>query len=369
MNIPTRKVRKLFDYVLDAGEYTSLDYAFTEKMAKADYDFRGGLCSAAAAAVDGKTLIGRNMDLYISNRPAYVVRTNVPGCRKTVGLSYFHLFGPVYGEALNGGLDDGFAKRLPFFCTDVMNDSGLYMETNMRTGEYNDDGSSKYGCSGTNPGAEKRVCAMLLPRYVCERCNDVDEALKYLETLDIYTPGAKNMDWNFCFMLADAKGRFGVLEIACNRLSWLEGERIQTNFYLTKEFAADEHMKAGLGRYDVLKNGLDSIKTKDDLYRLMDRVSYFQMYMPNACAFDCRSELIGAKENWTSEYVTDEANREEIEAELHRVAETVKGLSRQALQDRGSSWESVFTLIADCNSKTLFVRFFEDEKRTLTLAV
>lgn len=362
------KASKVFEYVLDMGVFRAPDYKAAEAFIAQRHDKWGGLCSAAAAtAANGDMMVGRNMDLNISNKPAYIVRTRADGAYETMGLCYIPTFGPDYTSALEDGVPDTFAGLIPFLCTDVMNSEGLYVETNMRTGEYNARGASAFGCSGTNPDG-RRVCSLILPRYLCERCATVGEALEYVKTLDIYTPSSGQMDWNFCFMMADAAGRYGLLEIAQNRISWLEGQRAQTNFYITAAFAADETMKAGLGRYAVLMSGIDGVRSEKDLYALMDDVSYFQIYTPEKCRFDCRSEFVGTRGNWTSEYVLDPANREEVNAAIREISENTRRLSRQELRDRCRQWESVFTLVANCTKKTIFVRFNENNAHTLTLS-
>lgn len=359
---------KILDGVLDAGTYRELDRNAAAKFLAEKYDKWGSMCSAAATVTDsGETIVGRNMDLYISGKPAYVVRTETEGGYRTLGLSYFHGFGPDCGDALENGIPDDLHKCLPFLCTDVMNAEGLYVEINMRTGEADASGRSVYGCSGTNPDAAERVCAIALPRYLCEHCATVDEALSYAQTLDIYTTCAENLNWNFCFLMADATGHYGVLEIARNRLSWLDGQRAQTNFYITREFAKDERMKAGTGRYDALMRGIGAVQSEADMYALMDEVSYFQIYAPDRCRFDARSEFIGLKANWDHAYVVSEANRGEISCEIDAIAGRIRGMSRRDLQRKCAHWESVFTVVANCSKKTLFVRFFEDSARTLTL--
>ena len=112
------KMEKVFDYVLDAGTYTELDYDFAEKVLTEKYDGWGGACSAIATVTnDGTPLVGRNMDLFISNKPAYISRTKVDGCYETVGLSYSHKSGPDYEDALKNGIPESTYKTIPFLAT------------------------------------------------------------------------------------------------------------------------------------------------------------------------------------------------------------------------------------------------------------
>ena len=360
---------KRFDHVLELPICTELDYDFIDKIAIEALDLWGGGCTAVATVTEeGETLVGRNMDLNISHKPAFIIRTNVKDCYETLGLAYlFNDFMPDYDTVLAEGLTPEQYKLLPFLCTDVMNTEGLYVETNMRNGEAWPTGDGKFICSGTNPDSEIRVFVAALPRFIAERCATVEEALSYVETLDIYTQ-TEPTSWNFCFMMADATGRYGLLEIACNRVVWHEGQRAQANFYIDEEFASIEELCAGLGRYDVVTAGVDEVKNADDMFQLIDRASYFQMYTPETCKYDYRSEFVGTNPWWTTDFVLDEANKDQIDAEITRISREISAMTREERADRNVYWESTFTEVANCTERTLFVRFFENDEYTLTLA-
>lgn len=363
-----RIVTRICDHVLDAGVYPQADYAFAERFFAKGYSVAGG-CTAAAKVTDaGETLVGRNMDLNVSRKAAYVLRTAASeGRYETVGVAYtFAADAPDYEDALENGLPDGFVRQLPFLCTDVLNSEGLYVEINMRCGEAAADGSSVFGCTGTNPASSHRVYEQLLARYLGDHCANVEEAVSYAKSLDLYTM-AHAAAWNFCFLMADAAGRYGVLEIARNRVIWHEKQAAQTNFYLEPELAALEQLKCGLGRYELVTKGLPAVQSEADMLFLIKKIAYSQTYLPGACPFDPRSEFCGVRPEWTTDYVLDEAHRGEIEDEIRAVYERNLPLSREEKQARGQLWESTFTIVANCTAKTLFVRFFEDDKRAVKL--
>lgn len=361
----------LMDHVIDAGVFTELDYEYSKASIAKAYDNMGGGCTAVAKCTDeGRMLVGRNMDLNISHNPAYVVRTKVPGCYETVGLSYtFKENAPTYEYVKENGIPEEFRKTIPFLSCDVMNEKGLYVEINMRSGELDSEGNPKYSCTGTNPDSDERVHAILLTRYIGEHCATAAEAVEYARSLDIYTAVGGFDAWNFCFMIADATGDFGLLEIARNRVIWHDRQPAQANFYITPEFAEGELMKAGLDRYRVVTEGVDEVDSPEKMYELMDKVSYHQIYSYDRCGFDYRSEFIGIEPHWTIDYVMADENREEIDAYAKELSETLGKLPRSLKQDRNTLWESVFTEVADCSEKSLTVRFFEDENRKMTLEV
>lgn len=362
------KVRKIFNQVYDAGTYKEIDYTFAEKVLAEKYDGKGGCTCVMKRTDDGQMLIGRNMDLTMTDRSAYIVRTEVEGCYKTMGISYVFSMGPLEKDMEDEQIPDQFGKLLPLVCCDVMNEKGLYVEINMRTGENEEDGSLRFSCRGTNSAAPTRVCATCLSRYVCEHCADIEEALEYIHhELNLYTP-LKGDCWNFCFMMADASGRYGLLELAQDQISWLEGQQAQTNFYVTPAFGAVEDYKAGIGRYETVMAGLADVHDEKDMYRLINQVSYRQIYYEDP-GFDIRSEFVGMKPHWTTDYVMAEENQAEIQEKIDECIRFFAEHSRKEIQEAEKYWESIFTVVGNCSKKELLVRFFQDEERMIILTI
>lgn len=358
--------KKLFDYVYDLGTLTELDYEYANKYFQETYDNWGGMCTAVAKNLeDGTTLIGRNMDLNISNKCAYVFRTKEEGLYETINTMYtFRDISPDYEEFAKNGMSEEFRKVLPFMADDVLNTEGLFMEINMRQNEDNEDGSHKFGNSGTNPESDTRVYVFELPRYVGEHCANIEEALEYVKTLDIYT---KDGYWNYSFLLGDATGRYGVMEIADNQIFWNDGQQAQTNFYVTEELAEKEEFKLGTGRYDYVMAHIDEVKNQDDMLALMKQVNFSLYYEMEDAPFDYRSE---EEDDYVHnhEWCMDEANREAVHALRAEENEQVRAMTRQEKQDKNEYWESSFTEVINCQEKTLFIRFFEDDAKTMTLS-
>lgn len=360
---------RVFDYVMETGIYTELDYIFAEKYFSSQSNSTAGMCSAIATiAGDGDMIVGRNMDLTVSNKPAYIVRTKVKDSYETIGLTYYAGFGPDYQDALENGISADDYRLLPFFSTDVLNSEGLYIETNMRYGEYDTEGNSKFVCTGTNPDSDTHVYALSLCRYIAEHCATVDEALEYVKTLDINTTGLSEVDWPLCYLMADASGHYGVLEMAYNKLSWLDGQQAQTNFYLTDEFAENQLMKCGTGRYDMLMKGIGKVQDEEDMFHLIDSVSYGKVYLADDCPFDPRSEYVDTYEGWTYDYVMSEENQEEVMGLIREDGAEFYSMTPQEQRDDGNIWISVFSNIVNCNEKTLQVRFFENDEMNMTFS-
>lgn len=362
------KLTQVFDYVFDAGTFTSLDYEYADEFYAEEYYNWGGGCSAIAKTLDnGDTIVGRNMDLNISNKAAYIFRTDVEGCYKTINLAYtFRDISPDYEDAKENGLSEKFSKVLPFMADDVLNERGLYIEINMRNAEFWPTGESKYSCEGTNPNSETSVYMFEIPRYVGEHCASVDEAIEYIESLNVYS---KDGYWNYCFLIADSSGHYGVLEFASNEVLWNDYQPCQTNFYINSIANSTEELKCGVGRYNNLMAGIGDVKNEDDMYNLMDSVTYYQVYDPYNCKYDPRSENVGVLPFATNEVLDSEEYKDIIFEEMDKVGKEVLSMSRQEQQDKNEYWESSFTEVINCNNKTLKVRFFEDDSKTITLSV
>lgn len=367
------KLEEVFDRVFDAGTYSELDYDFAQKFFKKAYDkweSDEGMCTAVAKVTDdGTTMVGRNMDLTISNKAAYIMRTKAKGCYETVGLAYtFREIAPDYDAVKKDGITEEFRKVLPFLSDDVLNSEGLYIEVNMRNGETWPTGETKFGCSGTNPKSDERVYLFSLPRYLGEHCATVEEALKYVDKLNLYSMYGKDINAHtYCFMLADATGRYGLLEFGANGVYWNEGQQAQANFYINEKLAKDQTLKTGIGRYDKVMAGIDAVQTQEQMYELMDSVSYFQAYYPDKCQFDNRSEFVGFLPYWTYEYVMNELNHEKLEDVIGLVGQYLDTLTKEQMRNENTYWQSVFTEVVNCNEKTLFVRFYENDELTMTL--
>lgn len=362
-----------FERVFDAGTYTELDYGYAQKYFTETYDEwkKDGACTAVAKLTDdGTMLMGRNMDLTITNKAAYFFKTKVKGCYETLNLAYtFRDISPDYESVLKEGISPKFRKVLPFLADDVLNSEGLYIEVNMRNGETWPTGETKFGCSGTNPKSDERIYLFSLSRYIGEHCATVEEALKYVKKLDIYSMYGNEIHAdNYCFMIADATGRYGLMEFAQNKMYWLEGQQAQANFYVTEELSDIQELKSGKGRYDTVMAGVDAVQNEEQMFNLINTVTYYQAYFPEKCKFDNRSEFVGLLPYWTYDYVMTEKYRDTVEPVVSLLGEYLDSRTRQQLRDEATYWESVFTEVINCNKKTLTVRFYENDDMKMTLS-
>ncbi len=81
------KVSVIGDSIVEVPVVTSIDYEKGLKNDKKNFGKFG--CSAIGKVLDnGDMVVGRSLDLYYSNNPAYVIKTDVKGYYKTLGLAY-----------------------------------------------------------------------------------------------------------------------------------------------------------------------------------------------------------------------------------------------------------------------------------------
>lgn len=109
----------------------------------------GGCTACVKQNSKGEVLIGRNLDMEISLKPMFVIPTSF-GKYKTIQFRYITKELYDYEEFINEGWKNiDFINALPYYCTDGLNEKGLYIEANMR--EANEGWQS----TGTNPGKKR----------------------------------------------------------------------------------------------------------------------------------------------------------------------------------------------------------------------
>ncbi len=351
-------------YVIELPTFTHVDF---DALMAADREMFGKMACSAVAKVlpNGDMVVGRSMDLAFSDRPVYILRTATPGCYKTIGISYNPFSGPSFEEVTQKGISQEQAVRLLAFSEDVFNEKGLYIEGDMRMQEPASTGIRP--TTGTHPEAEYRMSLGLLIRFLAERAATVEEALALAKTIDIHDLVSDDFRWGGGFLIADAMGHFGVLEVVDNKLVWTDGQRAHANFYVAPEYSEKTLFKCGMGRYDVLMGGIDAVKTEDDMARLIYKVRFSQLLDPDTSEFDPRSDFEEidpapyhkAGITNTTEALAEE-NREKVMAIMREIGAKERAKSPEQLKAEGKQWISAFQTVVNCNQGTLSVLFFEN---------
>ncbi len=239
-----------------------------------------GCTAMAKRNSKGEIITGRNMDLDISQSPAYVFK-NTAGKYKTFCVSYSPGFYLPYEEIQKlDDIDEKIKSMIPLTACDCMNEKGLYMEVNLR--EKND----KFVCYGLHtahgektradgkPWSELRASTTNLVPLVVTNCATVKEAVEFIKnSYDWFTitpaPGVQLavVQNNMCFLIADATGEYGVIEIAQDQVNYIPFQYGQANYYITPKWNALETYGSGQGRLAMVSK---VIKEPDTLEEMMD---------------------------------------------------------------------------------------------------
>ncbi len=363
----------LGDYIIELPVITEIDYEAGLKKNKEMFGQFG--CSGIGKVLDdGDMVVGRSFDLYYSNNPAYVIKTDVEGFYKTVGLAYNTFGGRTFEDVKENGVTQDELLTLLFFSADVMNEKGFYIEANMREKQPEETGIVV--STGTNPDAEVSLSFPALVRYLGERCATVDEAIELANSVNVCGMSNGKVNWGGGYFMADASGHFGVLELVDNKLVWNDGQNCQTNFYINDEYKDKAIIGSGTGRYELLESEIESVKNADDMTALMKKVRYSQMLDPYNCLFDPRSEMSGVGEEYeafggmlTIDMCADDQYKDAILKAMEASGSKERGKSLQQLRDEGTQWLSVWQTTANCNRKSLKVVFFEDDALTFDFTI
>lgn len=282
--------KDLGNYIIEMPDYT--DASVREKglaIQNARYD-HGDISQIGCTAMilvnsKGEIVVGRNMDVEISQYPAYVFKT-------TYGkyVNYCVTYAPgaykTYEEVKKQGvLNENWMNSLIYNATDCMNEKGLYIEANMRTSYARLSNYGLHSARGEErrddgtPWKELRACTMAVPQLVSQNCATVKEALDFLKnSYDWYTlglPSNPHYDgWNMCFIIGDALGEYGLVEIAQDEISYIPYQFGQANFYITPRWRRLDVCGSGEGRLQMVSRLIDRVETLDEAMDAMKAVMW-----------------------------------------------------------------------------------------------
>lgn len=265
----------LGNYVIECDRHTHFDFENALEYVNQRLDLRKAFgCSALATRTrNGDVLIGRNLDLTVSQMPCYITHVRY-GKYETLNFTYDEMSQEryTYEDLLHHGrINPDYYNALPMLASDSMNSEGLYMEYNMRG--YED----QFVCMGTNPSASVRACTVSLPFLVTSNCATIKEALQFMrEKLDLYTLIDESIasGWNLCCIMGDATGAYGLLEIANDEIHFLPEQHGQGNYYIYPEYNSTSRGQSGYGRLQFGLERIDTVQTEAQMASLMDAIMW-----------------------------------------------------------------------------------------------
>lgn len=282
--------RDLGSYVIEMPEYT--DPAVEAKgLAELNRKYElgqipfGGCTCVMTTNSKGEVISGRNMDIEVSQYPAYLFRASF-GKYKTLGVSYLPgQYKPYEELKKDDKIDEAWFNSLIYQATDCLNEKGLYIQSNLREANerlINDGLHTAHGETtredGT-PWSELRVCALAIPLLVAQNCATVDEAIAFLNnSYDWYTIFMPNNSHysliNFGYMIGDATGKYGLIEVAQDEVRFLPYQYGQANYYLSPKWDALDPCGVGVGRLEMAGQLLGGLETLEDAMNMMQNIMW-----------------------------------------------------------------------------------------------
>ena len=278
-------VIELPDFTDPAAEKIGID-AFNDIADHGELPTSG--CTAMATKNSkGEVILGRNLDLDISQMPAYVFKTTY-GKYENVCVTYMSNFYKTYEEVQQlDDLEESEKDVLMLLATDCLNEKGLYIESNMREknekllcyGLHSSKGE-KTRDDGT-PWSELRACTTTAVQLISQNCATVQEAVEYLNnSYDWYTvsPASKEdfvaSQANMCMMIGDATGEYGLIEIVQDEVSYIPYQYGQANYYITPKWNALDTYAVGHGRLGMVSQVIGSVETLEDAMTAMEPIMW-----------------------------------------------------------------------------------------------
>ncbi len=271
----------LGNYIIEIPDNKNADYDAAYKAMVEKYGIIEGACTACAKLDSkGHVLVGRNLDNQVSQCPAFLIHST-QGKYETLSLRYMNSEKYTYEEFKESGYKDAdFINYMSFCVTDAMNSEGLYMEANVR------EPYPEFMNYGNNPG-KLSVYSPMVVAMVTRNCATVDDALNYMrnEINIVSTPYFNNtIPTQYGYYIADATGKFGIIEVIADEVYFLPYVSAQGNYYLTPKWAVVENNGTGYGRVQAALDGLDSVDTLEQMMEHMEQPMWKNeiLYMNNA---------------------------------------------------------------------------------------
>ena len=301
-----------------------------------------GGCSAVRIRLNDKVYVGRNYDFYCSDTPAFIVRNNA-GPIRTIAIGNSPDSLDAWSD--NYTVRPAVLKALPYLCCDVMSETGLYCETNIRPYE------EQLCCISTNPGATRR-CTQTFMQTMLTQYATIDEVLDHIDDYDWYDLTA--MGFEQSFFLTDQSGRSVIIEFGANKVLWQEAE-YNANFFINDELYKEETLGCGEMRLSRELAYKPYVRTEKDIFTMMKKGAYDQFYRDDVnpeFALPEYYELIGYDKNSASA---------DHEGAIAAVKAKIAELSSYTWEERveNKCWESTFITAANVTDLKLNVHFSE----------
>ncbi len=291
-----KNFKDLGNYVIELPDFTdpaTLDQGLA--LVNRAYDHgemsKIGCTAMAKHNSKGEVVTGRNMDLEISQKPAYLFKTTY-GKYKNCCISYWPTNGPNYRDLQKmDEIDMDYALFAVCATCDAINEKGLYAEADMR------EPNPRLACYGLHsrrgethrddgkPWTELRACTIALVQLITQNCATVKEVVPFLKnSYDWYTFSAATDDperahiivngGNIAILIGDATGEFGLVEIAQDEVRYIPYQYGHANFYIDPVWACLDTCGSGVGRLAKVSEVIKDVETLEDAMDAMKPIMW-----------------------------------------------------------------------------------------------
>lgn len=260
-------------YVIDFGKIDQEGLERGRLAVNSRVDFVSGPACTGIVKLNskGEVIMGRNQDLELSNYPAFI--SHFVGGKYQCIAFYYNNIGQIRYDAFQKGvkLPEGFREMQSVASSDAFNEKGLYIQCDMRT-------ARGHFTTGTNPSG-LRVCMGTLAVFVAQNAATVKEALEYLKTLDIYSPGATKdgqarAGWDGGYMIGDATGEYGVIEFSSNKMYYTPYANGHANYYVSPVLVGCNRYCCGYGRLEMAQQSMIGAETEKDMLEAVHKADW-----------------------------------------------------------------------------------------------
>jgi len=349
----------LGNYVIMLNDANAADVEKSLALCNDKDIFKQGCTGTAKRNSNGEVIFGRNMDVDVSQTPAFITCIK-GGKHQALVFTYKGSNGYRYDQLAEMDKDADYLLSIPYTGTDAMNEAGLYIETNMREMDSN----YNLYCSGTNPG-KTRAQFLSLPALVATNCATVDEALEFInDSYDWFTPGfvldGDSCIWNTAFLMGDATGNYGLVEIAKNHVYYTPYCQGQGNYYINPEIAQYAVNGSGYGRLAAALKGLPKCETEQEMMDNMKECMWKKELLNPGC-LGYSDYLINVNDRRNTPEAEMQKGFEAKMAPSRPAAEAYFKGDEKALRDAGNVWTTSFNFGVNCAKRHLMLRLWERE--------
>ncbi len=287
-----KNFKDLGNYIIELPDFTD-PAALDSSLAEYNRGDEGGImakfgCTAMAKKNNkGEVIFGRNMDLDISQKPAYVFKTTF-GKYKNFCVVYTPGFYIDYAEVQKqDSIDQNLLNKILCITCDALNEKGLYIQADLRE---ETDKTYCYGLHSSRgektradgkPWSELRAPTPAVSQIVSQNCATVKEAIEFLNnSYDWYTfTPALGMNYGFArnniaFMIGDATGEYGLIEIAQDEVCYTPYQFGQANFYVNPKWNALDPVGIGVGRLAMVSKMIQAPQTLEEMMDAMKPIMW-----------------------------------------------------------------------------------------------